>query len=76
MEEVKEECSKYGQILELKIPRPTGARQNMGVGKIFIKYESIEVAEKAAQALAGRIFNNRTVIVMFFDEDLFDVDGW
>jgi splicing factor U2AF 65 kDa subunit len=67
-EDVKDECEKYGQIIELKIPRPSGARQNPGVGKIFIKYEKPESAQKALQALAGRKFAERTVVVTFFGE--------
>ncbi|KAF2277450.1 uncharacterized protein EI97DRAFT_432325 [Westerdykella ornata] len=75
-EEVEEECSKYGRILEVKIPRPSGARVNPGVGKIYIKYETPESAQKAIKALAGRAFTGRTVVVTHFSEELFDVDAW
>ena len=75
-DEVKEECGKYGQIVEMKLPRPAGARQNYGVGKIFIKYDSVDTAQTAARALAGRIFNNRTVVVTYFDEESFEVESW
>lgn len=75
-EDVEEECGKYGQILEVKIPRPTGARVNPGVGKIFIKYADIESAQKALKALAGRQFASRTVVATHFSEELFNVDAW
>ncbi|KAF2750590.1 hypothetical protein M011DRAFT_455621 [Sporormia fimetaria CBS 119925] len=75
-EEVEEECRKYGKILEVKIPRPTGARVNPGVGKIYIKYEDSASAQKALAALAGRIFDHRTVVATHFSEELFDVDAW
>jgi splicing factor U2AF subunit len=75
-EDVEEECSKYGKILEIKIPRPSGARVNPGVGKIFIKYEESASAQKALKALAGRQFASRTVVVTYFSEELFDVDAW
>jgi splicing factor U2AF subunit len=75
-EDVEEECSKYGKILEVKIPRPTGTRNNPGVGKIYIKYEDNASAQKALKALAGRIFAHRTVISTYFSEELFNVDAW
>jgi len=69
VEDVMEECQKYGTIVELKIPRPSGgSRQSAGVGKIFIKYDTAESAKKALQALAGRKFADRTVVTTYFDE--------
>ena len=59
------------------MPRPTtGARQNNGIGKIYLKYESPESAQKALAALAGRKFADRTVVVTFFGEEYFDVGAW
>ena len=53
----------------MKIPRPSGgSRQSNGVGKIFIKYEANEGARKALQALAGRKFQDRTVVTTYFSE--------
>jgi len=75
-EDIEEECGKYGQIIETKIPRPAGARVNLGVGKIYIKYEDIESAQKAIKALAGRQFSRRTVVATEFSEEGFDVDAW
>lgn len=76
-EDVKEECSKYGNIIDLKIPRPSGgSRQSAGVGKIFVKYDSAESTTKALQALAGRKFADRTVVTTYFPEENFDVGAW
>jgi splicing factor U2AF subunit len=64
-----EECQKYGKILEMKIPRPSGgSRQSAGVGKIFMKYDTAESAKKALEALGGRKFADRTVVSTYFDE--------
>ena len=53
----------------MKIPRPSGgSRQSNGVGKIFIKYENNAGARKALQALAGRKFQDRTVVTTYFSE--------
>ncbi|KAF4996266.1 hypothetical protein FGRMN_4622 [Fusarium graminum] len=76
-EDVREECSKYGKILDVKVPRPTGgSRQSAGVGKIFVKYENKEDTTKALQALAGRKFADRTVVTTYFPEENFDVGAW
>ena len=76
-EDVFEECGKFGKILSLKIPRPSGgSRQSPGVGKIFIKFDNEESATNALKALAGRKFSDRTVVVSYFGEENFDVDAW
>lgn len=76
-EDVFDECSKFGAILDLKIPRPVGgSRQSAGVGKIYIKYETPDSAQKALMALAGRKFADRTVVTTFFPEENFDVGAW
>ena len=69
LEDVKEECEKYGQVLDIKVPRPTmGSRQSAGVGKIFVKFDGLEAARKALQSLAGRKFADRTVVTTYFSE--------
>jgi splicing factor U2AF 65 kDa subunit len=68
-DDVKEECEKFGPVLELKVPRPMGAsRTNPGVGKIFVKFEKPESAQDALKSLAGRKFADRTVVVTYFGE--------
>ncbi|KAF2132985.1 hypothetical protein P153DRAFT_364229 [Dothidotthia symphoricarpi CBS 119687] len=75
-EDIEEECGKYGPIVETKIPRPAGARVNLGVGKIYIKYQDTDSAQKAIKALAGRQFSRRTVVATEFSEEGFDVEAW
>lgn len=68
-DDVRDECSKYGQILELKVPRPSGgSRQSPGVGKIFVKFDTVESTTNALKALAGRKFSDRTVVTTYFSE--------
>lgn len=68
-DDVKEECVKFGEVVALKVPRPSGgSRQSAGVGKIFVKFDTTESAKKALQALAGRKFADRTVVTTFFPE--------
>jgi splicing factor U2AF subunit len=68
-DDVREECSKYGEVVELKIPRPGGgSRQLPGVGKIYVRFDNSESATKALRALAGRKFQDRTVVTSYFSE--------
>ncbi|KAF7121714.1 hypothetical protein CNMCM5793_009266 [Aspergillus hiratsukae] len=76
-DDVREECSKYGKVLDLKIPRPSGgSRQSPGVGKIFVKFDTVESTTNALKALAGRKFSDRTVVTTYFSEENFDVSAW
>ena len=54
----------------MKVPRPTstGGRSAPGVGKIFVKFDSIASAQKGLAALAGRKFADRTVVATNFSE--------
>lgn len=68
-DDVREECEKFGPIVDLKIPRQTRTNQNpSGVGKIFVRFENPESCSKALKALAGRKFADRTVVTTFFPE--------
>lgn len=68
-DDVRDECSKFGKILELKIPRPVGgSRQSAGVGRIFVKFETVDATTAALKALAGRKFADRTVVSTYFPE--------
>ena len=71
-DDVRDECSKYGEVVNLKVPRPSGgSRQSAGVGKIYVKFDSNESATKALKALAGRKFQDRTVVTTYFSEVLY-----
>lgn len=68
-DDVREECTKFGKVLELKAPRPSGgSRQSAGVGKVYVKFDSTESAHQALTALAGRKFADRTVVTTYFPE--------
>ncbi|KAF3769349.1 hypothetical protein M406DRAFT_345075 [Cryphonectria parasitica EP155] len=76
-EDVRDECGKFGTILELKVPRPSGgSKQSAGIGKIYVKFDSPESATKALKALAGRKFADRTVVTTYFPEENFEVGAW
>jgi len=71
LEDVREECGKYGAVRSLEIPRPIKGVEVPGVGKIFVEFNSIIDCQKAQQALAGRKFSNRVVVTSYFDPDAY-----
>jgi len=67
--DVKEECDKYGKVLDLQIPRPLGrSGEGPGVGKVFVRFENEDDCAAALKGLAGRKFNERTVVASFYPE--------
>nr|KAG5703804.1 hypothetical protein BaRGS_031438 [Batillaria attramentaria] len=71
LEDVREECGKYGIVRSLEIPRPIKGVEVPGVGKIFVEFNSVIDCQKAQQALAGRKFSNRVVVTSYFDPDAY-----
>jgi splicing factor U2AF subunit len=67
MEDTKEECGQFGQLLSVIIPR---AREP-GTTKIFLEYASSDDAAKAIRGLEGRTFDGRRVQATYFDETKF-----
>jgi len=77
--DVKEECEKYGKVLEVRIPRPKkndkGKIDNRasegvrGLGKVYVMFEEVGATMKAMKAVAGRQFAGRTVICAFATEE-------
>merc|ERR1712150_335010 len=70
-DDIRNECSKYGKIRSLHIPRPSSDFQVPGVGKIFIEYFTSADCKKASEGLAGRKFANRVVVTAFYDPELY-----
>lgn len=68
-EDVRDECSKFGSVLSLAIPRPIKGKEVSAVGKIFVEFATPLDAQKAHQALAGRKFDGRTVVTSFYSLD-------
>ncbi|KAI7903519.1 uncharacterized protein BX663DRAFT_506732 [Cokeromyces recurvatus] len=75
-EDIAEECSKFGTIIDMKIPRPVKDTQVPGCGLIFVRYETEEQTLEALRALAGRKFADRTVVATFIDEENYLTDNF
>ncbi|XP_063223606.1 splicing factor U2AF 50 kDa subunit isoform X2 [Bacillus rossius redtenbacheri] len=69
LEDIKEECNKYGVVRSVEIPRPIEGVDVPGCGKVFVEFNSIIDCQKAQQSLTGRKFNNRVVVTSYFDPD-------
>lgn len=74
--DIKQEVNKFGNVKSIKIPRPAneytpGLQQfsEPGLGKIFVEFDDDEVAFKAIMSLAGRQYNDRTVLCSFYSHE-------
>ncbi|XP_016996522.2 splicing factor U2AF 50 kDa subunit [Drosophila takahashii] len=65
--DIKQECTKYGEVRSIKIPRPIGQATQRGCGKVFVQFETVEDCQKALKALSGRKFSGRIVMTSFYD---------
>jgi len=78
LEDIREECSQYGTVQKLFVPRPA-ADPNIpvkGLGKVFVVYASAKEAEKADKAIFGRKFSERTILTRFLKEDEFEAENF
>ncbi|XP_041943279.1 splicing factor U2AF 65 kDa subunit-like isoform X2 [Alosa sapidissima] len=71
LEDIREECCKYGIVRSIEIPRPVDGVEVPGCGKIFVEYASAVECQKAMQALTGRKFANRMVVTKYYDPDMY-----
>ncbi|XP_078081468.1 splicing factor U2AF 65 kDa subunit-like isoform X1 [Mustelus asterias] len=71
LEDIREECSKYGTVKSIEIPRPLDGLEVPGCGKIFVEFISPLDCQKAMQALTGRKFANRVVVTKYYDPELY-----
>lgn len=69
LEDIKEECNKYGVVRSVEIPRPIEGVDVPGCGKVFVEFNSVIDCQKAQQNLAGRKFANRVVVTSYFEPD-------
>lgn len=69
LEDVTEECNKYGKVVSIEIPRPIEGVDVPGCGKVFVEFASVSDCIKAQQNLTGRKFANRVVVTSYYDLD-------
>jgi len=69
LEDIREECGKYGAVRSVEIPRPVPGVEVPGLGKVFVEFAGLPECQKAQHALTGRKFSNRVVVTSYFDPD-------
>jgi len=71
VEDIRHETSKFGNVVDIVIPRPVGGKAVPGVGKVFVHMDTIDSCTKVKEALEGRQFLGRTVLSTFYDLEKF-----
>jgi splicing factor U2AF subunit len=72
MEEVQEECAKFGKLLGMKVPRSaSGNVVQSAIKKIYLEYATPQDASHAERELAGRQFGPNVVEVCTYMFDIF-----
>lgn len=68
MEDIRIECSKYGTVLSVFLPKP-GAPH--GVGSAYVEFNSVEDAKEARRVLSSKRFGGRFVDIGFHPEPMY-----
>ncbi|XP_012689617.2 serine/threonine-protein kinase Kist [Clupea harengus] len=61
VEDMKEECQKYGSVVSLLIPK-----ENPGKGQVFVEYANAGDSKEAQRLLTGRTFDGKFVVATFY----------
>ncbi|CAG0915278.1 unnamed protein product [Notodromas monacha] len=69
LEDIREECNKYGVVRSIEIPRPIEGVDLPGLGKVFVEFNTVSDCQRALTALSGRKFASRVVVTSYFDPD-------
>lgn len=74
LEDIREECSKYGTVEDVKIPRPVATEKGRvdikaseaikDLGKVFVMFDKPEETTKALRAIAGRQFGGVLLLLL------------
>jgi splicing factor U2AF subunit len=69
VQEVREECTKYGMLKDLVIPRAPGKGvEPSAIRKIYLAYSNVSEALAAEKELKGRVFGEATVDTSYYSE--------
>ena len=64
-EDVYEECSQYGKVISVIIPRTREGYSKSSEGNIYVQFADINIAQRAVSVLSGKKFQDRVVIARF-----------
>lgn len=69
VDDMNEECGKYGRVSSIEVPRPVPGQDVGGIGKVFVEFAALGDAIKATNGLSGRKFAQRIVMTTYYDEE-------
>ncbi|EPY49432.1 U2AF large subunit [Schizosaccharomyces cryophilus OY26] len=77
-EAVSTQFSRFGKILDIKIPQRKGLSDtpSIGIGKVYVRFADIKSAEAAIQEMRGCKFDDRTIVLAFYGEDCYKANAW
>ncbi|XP_061440699.1 serine/threonine-protein kinase Kist [Rhineura floridana] len=61
VDDIREECCKYGEIISLFVPK-----ENPGKGHVFVEYANAGDSKAAQRALTGKRFDGKFVVATFY----------
>lgn len=61
VEDVREECQKYGPVVSLLVPK-----ESPGRGQVFVEYANAGDSKAAQKLLTGRRFDGKFVVATFY----------
>lgn len=80
VDDVRDECSKYGSVTRVFIPKPVVTPQGRydpkasetieNLGKVFVEFEDKDATKQALKAIAGRTFGGRMLVCSYYDGDM------
>eukprot|EP00612_Vaucheria_litorea_P005740 CAMPEP_0171461418 /NCGR_PEP_ID=MMETSP0945-20130129/5875_1 /TAXON_ID=109269 /ORGANISM="Vaucheria litorea, Strain CCMP2940" /LENGTH=793 /DNA_ID=CAMNT_0011987763 /DNA_START=19 /DNA_END=2396 /DNA_ORIENTATION=+ len=78
LSDVKEECSQFGTVRNVVIPRPNenGQTEVPGLGDIFIEFESKDGAATCIKGLEGRTFGGNVVKARYYPRHHFEAKSF
>jgi len=71
---VEEEMAKHGKVIKVHCPRPPMFGDPFsvpGFGKVYVRFNTADEAEKAKHSIYKRRFNGRAVDAVFYPEEKF-----
>ena len=71
MEDIRLECADQAPVEQVVIPRIKDGFPPHIEPSVFVQFSTVDGARKAAEALNGRKFSDKTIIVCYYDEMAF-----
>lgn len=77
--DVEDEMMRYGKVARVVVPRPPlfcDPYSMPGYGRVYVRFNNMEEAQRAKKTLNMRRFNNRVVEIQYYPEERFSRGIW